>query len=326
MDSFNSKRRQIFLGAVAFQNTIAHYAQVEEEFAELLRMPENQRGSHAALLRIKASNLWSTLQIRYTGGEDPAQLAPLLGEVVERYQQYVDKNNEALDEDYVPPFRMLDMMDTYITYLHLICACILLHREDLLPTIFAWNEGTDYEGVDAVLEELFKFYIPDRPELDEWLWEQPYRLLLDAIDEPAPVEQAKLMKKYVKKWYPAMKGKASFWGRHEGIEPYASPYVGYWAMCAAAFTYLYDIDDRSYRDELVYPKDLVDYARSIPRRPVSMENGETVLRVLGGQTCPRDGNWFSPAQADSLKRFQAGEIMPTFDFSEYGTTIWQWAP
>jgi hypothetical protein len=268
MASFNKKHRQPLLGEDGLDKTLAHYAQVEADFPELLLMPESRPGSRAALLRIRASNLWAILQIRYTAGEDPSRLALLLGDVVERYQAYVDENNEASDGDYVPPFRMLDMMDTYLTYLHLVSACILLHREDLLPTILAWNEGTDYEGVGAVLEELFKFYIPDRPELDEWLWEQPYRLLLDAIDEPAPGEQAKLMKKYVKKWYPAIKGKASFWGRHEGIEPYASPYVGYWAMCSAAFTYLYDIDDSSYRDELVYPKDLVDYARSIPRRTV----------------------------------------------------------
>ena len=35
----------------------------------------------------------------------------------------------------------------------------------------------------------------------------------------------------------------------------------YWAPID---TYLYDIDDSAYRDELVYPKDLVDYARKSP--------------------------------------------------------------
>jgi len=90
-------------------------------------------------------------------------------------------------------------------------------------------------------------------------------LLLEAIDEPDRKAQRQHMKKYVKKWYPAMKGRAHFWGMHEEITPEFSPYVGYWAMCAAAFTYLYDIDDSSYRDEPMYPKDLVDYARSKPR-------------------------------------------------------------
>jgi len=41
-----------------------------------------------------------------------------------------------------------------------------------------------------------------------------------------------------------------------------SPYFGYWALCAGAFAYLLDIDDSSYRNEMVYPMDLVDYARS----------------------------------------------------------------
>jgi hypothetical protein len=193
----------------------------------------------------------------------------------------------------------------------------------LLPAILEWNAGTTLDGADAVLEELFKFYFPDRPDLDQWLWDQPYRLLLDAIDDPVPEERAKLMKKFVKRWYPALRGKAGFWGKHEEIEPDFSPYTGYWNMCAAAFTYLYDIDDTSYRDEITYPKDLVDYARSKPRRPVSQENCGQILRVLGGQICPREGYWFSPANDNSLKLFKADETMPEFD-SEYGATIWQW--
>ena len=36
-------------------------------------------------------------------------------------------------------------------------------------------------------------------------------------------------------------------------------------MCAAAFTYLLELDDSAYRDEMVYPADLVDHARSLPR-------------------------------------------------------------
>jgi hypothetical protein len=325
MTNFNEIRRQNFIDEESFRNTIQHFANEEAEYPRRLQSPETHPGTHARLLEFRADDLWRTIQLRYTAGDEPAVLAPLLGEVVARFQAYVDKNNEASDEDYVPPFRMLDSIDTYITYLHLVSVCILLHREDLLPTILSWNEGTDYEGVDAVLEELFKFYIPDRPVLDEWLWDQPYRLLLEAIDAPAPGDRAKLMKKYVKKWYPSMKGQASFWGKHTEITPEFSPYVGYWAMCAAAFTYLYDIDDTSYREEEVYPKDLVDYARSIRRRSLTLKGREVVLRVLGGQPCPQDGQWFSPAKADSLRHFRKGDIMPSFDAAEYGATIWQWS-
>ncbi|KQW89061.1 hypothetical protein ASC94_21585 [Massilia sp. Root418] len=76
-----------------------------------------------------------------------------------------------------------------------------------------------------------------------------------------------------------MKGLAHFWGKHERMKPEYSSYVGYWAFCAAAFTYLYDLDDSTYRDELVYPKDLVDYARSVPRQLVTLNDGAEVVRT-----------------------------------------------
>jgi hypothetical protein len=120
--------------------------------------------------------------------------------------------------------------------------------------------------VDAVVEELLGFYLPDRPAVDEWLWNKPYGLLLDVIDSDTPVAKTQAMKKYVPKWYSSTKGLAHFWDEHERMKPEYSSYVGYWAFCAAAFTYLYDLDDSAYRDELVYPEDLVDYARSMPRR------------------------------------------------------------
>ena len=71
----------------------------------------------------------------------------------------------------------------------------------------------------------------------------------------------------------SMKGLAHFWGKHERIKHAYSSYVGYWAFSAAAFTYLYDIDDSGYRDELVYPKDLVDYARKSPPPAAKVAGG-----------------------------------------------------
>lgn len=45
--------------------------------------------------------------------------------------------------------------------------------------------------------------------------------------------------------------------------------------------------------------------------------------VHGGQPCPREGWWFTPARANSRRHFKAGEVMPDFK-SDYGATIWQW--
>lgn len=47
------------------------------------------------------------------------------------------------------------------------------------------------------------------------------------------------------------------------------------------------------------------------------------LRVMQGNTCPRTGFWFTPANQNSRRRFAAGEVMPDLN-SPYGATIWQW--
>jgi hypothetical protein len=49
-----------------------------------------------------------------------------------------------------------------------------------------------------------------------------------------------------------------------------------------------------------------------------------VDRCEGGQPCPREGWWFTPAKPASRRKFAVGELMPKFK-SDYGTTIWQWA-
>ena len=46
-------------------------------------------------------------------------------------------------------------------------------------------------------------------------------------------------------------------------------------------------------------------------------------RVIGGQPCPQDGFYFTPARAGSRRLFKHGEIMPDLG-ADYGATIWQW--
>ena len=101
-------------------------------------------------------------------------------------------------------------------------------------------------------------------------------------------------------------------------------YVGYWAIEAAAATFLLGLDDSSYRDHLLYPKDLIDFARSF--QAVEGEDDGTdrlSLRCEAGQPCPKTGYWITPAKAASRRYFQHGETMPEVQ-SDYGSTIWQW--
>jgi len=316
---FRIKRRQIYLDEESYRNTVA---QLEAESSVPVAPGLNQEDICRNLNAISFDK-WFIFKLKYTAGESLSVLADQLDNVVVAYEQYVDALDALNDEQYHPPFIMNDLIDTYVDYLNLVCVAILLRREDLIERIWALNEGTDFDGVDAVLEELFKFFLPERPELDSWLWDKPYRKLLDAIDSDNAAEMQAEMKVYVKSWYPGMKGQAIFWGKHEKIKPEFTPYEGYWAMCAAAFTYLYDIDDSAYRNETVYPKDLVDYARSIPRYD-AQETMSKPLRVAGGEPCPKSGQWFTPAKTDSQAHFAAGTVMPDFPDAQYGLTIWQW--
>ena len=322
--SFQVRRRQPYIDEQSFASTIATY-QHNEELA-VKNLPERQdapRGG-TVLLGYIAAGRWREFQLRYTAGEDLADLAAFLTAVVEAYEREAEATDELPEDDYSAVFTLGDPIDEYVDFLGLLSVSALLHREDLIPRIFALMEGTDYDETDLLIEELLNFYLPDRPAVDQWYWDKPYGMLVEVIDSETPAARAKAMKKYVTKWYPSMKGLAHFWGKHERITPEYSDYVGYWAFCAAAFTYLYDIDDSGYRNETVYPKDLVNCARSKPRQPVRFKDGNEILRVAGGQPCPRAGHWFSPAKEDSARHFNEGELMPSFDAAQYGQTIWHW--
>jgi len=319
--NFNDQRRQPFLDETSFNGTMKafedDYAVIEQDLSD---ESETESG-RAELFAIRAQRRWSTFQLRYTVGNNLDELALYLTQVVEAYEAAALALDEVPEDVYYPLFQLDEMIDNYVDYLNLISAAVLLHREELIPRICALNEGTDYDKSDAVIEKILALHLPDRPVLDELYW-KAYAPLLGAINVPAPSERQKQMEKYVKGWYKSMKGIAHFWGKHELIKPEYSPYDGYWSMCSAAFSYLYDIDDSNYRDEMVYPKDMVDYARSKSREPVKLVDGSTIFRVFGGQPCPMDGKWFSPAKPDSARLFKKGDMMPVFD-SAYGLTIWQ---
>jgi hypothetical protein len=82
-------------------------------------------------------------------------------------------------------------------------------------------------------------------------------------------------------------------------------------------------EDTRYKDgtipdeEALYP--LPEQSNSAPAPTPDLSR----LRCEGGQACPRDGFWFTPARTGSRRHFAQGELMPDLK-SDYGTTIWQW--
>jgi hypothetical protein len=61
---------------------------------------------------------------------------------------------------------------------------------------------------------------------------------------------------------------------------------------------------------------------TIVPQPVKNERGRQ--SVEGGKPCPEAGWWHTPAKADSRRYFQAGEIMPVIEGSQWGATNWHW--
>lgn len=266
MGDFKNRRRQSLLDESVYRATAAFFKKDAEG-----RLEGNKNSPNAEALsanfELIAKDLWRVWQLRYTAGDDLSSLAQDLEEIVVNYEHYARVYENTPDAEYYDAFILDDVITPYVDYVNLLSAAILLHREDLIPRIYGLIEGGSYDGYDLVIEELLRFYVPGRPAIDEWLWEKPYRIALEALDEDTAAERERGMRAYVKAWYPSMKGRAAFWGKHTAIsENNITGYSGYWTLEAAALSYLFEIDDSSYRDEVVYPKDLADYARSQPRR------------------------------------------------------------
>lgn len=224
--TFEEKRRQTYLDEESYKNTIAQISAEGLLYVEVLKNDLTLQGRKTTT-ELLAGDKWKVFQLKYTAGESLAELANSLDDIVAATEQYAEACLDMPPAGYSPPFVMNDMIDTYVDYLNLLCAAILLRREDLIPRIHALIEDTEFDEVDAVLEELLKFFLPNRPELDQWLWDQPYRGLLDAIDSDTPAGMAESMELYVGSWYKEMKATAYFWGKHQQMVPEYTAYVGY---------------------------------------------------------------------------------------------------
>lgn len=76
---------------------------------------------------------------------------------------------------------------------------------------------------------------------------------------------------------------------------------------------LWDIDDSTYRDNLVYPKDLVDYARQHQTAVGITEAAKPHIARRTGERCPYAGRWGvleSPGAFVQERLFKEDDIFP----------------
>jgi hypothetical protein len=202
----------------------------------------------------------------------------------------------------------------------MVCFSILLVWGNLMPRLLKVIDYNNHEA-DGMLERIFAFFVNDRAAPpDECLRHLPYFKTLK-IFKAAPEQRAELMAEYLEDWYHASRRESY----HDSHQDGRSGFRGYWSWEAAAITFLLEIDDVSYRDAMFYPKDLVEFARTVPSHynpPGSTAPESDELRARAGEPCPKTGLWESMDIPTQTRAYQQNDIMDNLG-SAYGLTVWR---
>ena len=283
--------------------------------------------------------LW---MLEYTAGESLDELASNLTKIVDEFVRWNELNvayrlflqkefKDHGDTDLTVCAVDFDNQTEYENALQLLGVAIMVRDGRSIKRIIAAMASNRRQ--DALYEQLIFDYVNDPLEdIEDVLHEKPYATLLDAYFQEDKETAALSVQSYLKQWYRYQDG-ARWYDGHKKIQEDESFYYGYWAFEAGATCYLLDIDDSTI-DHMVYPKDLVAYGRKLREEnrvtsdfdiPLGLDGYPlSRLRCEAGQPCPQAGWWLTPAKVNSRRHFTSGEIMPAFEGSSYGSTIWQW--
>lgn len=313
-------RRQPFITESYYKNLVSLY-DASEEFWRDKDLEEDAPGQAISLKAYEnKQDALSALIIRYTAGEPIESLIQPLEKVVLSFERYQTALADYEQVANISPLAIDDWPGEYEECVQVISLCILLQRIDLLKRFVALLDNAGYGGEDTLYEDLLRKVLPNRTDLDEW-YHDLYTPLIKAIYASNKEEASALLKQYCAQWYAAFADKQTNWhDTHLDIDGDEGSYYGYWAFEAAAIAFLYGIDDSAI-EHMVYPKDLVAYARNFSPAP----NTSQIGRVEAGQPCPRAGYWFTPAQNNSRRLFKQAELMPAIDTSNWGDTLWYWS-
>ena len=274
------------------------------------------------------------LRLHYTAGEPIESLKPLYADAMRWFAEWhradetytlhrIAATGKDLRLDLSP--LMFEELFHYQLCLDTISLGVLLGEGALLRQAIAWLGAMRH--TDMLFEAIIEPVIEDSSEVEKFFHEHPYDPLLDAIfTAKTPQEASAFVKKYLDAWYQAFEG-VPWHNGHLVVTPEYSNYEGYWAFEAAAVCVIHGIDDSSFRDHLVYPKDLADWAREhkVLDKLKPQPGAQAIrLRCEAKQPCPQSGHWSTPAKANSRQTFKAGELMPEIVDSPWGRTIWYW--
>lgn len=255
-ETFDKKRRQLWLDERYFHWAVATFKEDIVNWILPANGTEIEREANAAMM--VARDRWWLFLLRYTGGEAIEPMREELERVVAAYEAYAPLRRLAHEDPDFPPF-LFGELDEYEATFQIIGLCYLLHRRDLLPRIAAMQDPY-YRAQDTLYEDLLAYELEGRHDVDQWFHDQPYRDLINSFYRDTDEESIEELIRYLDGWYPGMRRTVWHGGHLKQADGFRT-YHGYWAIGAAVATYLLELDDSSYRDHPMYPKDLVDFAR-----------------------------------------------------------------
>jgi hypothetical protein len=287
MGDFEAVRRQRFLSNGYYRWLLPQFTEQVEYWAQHDSPSGSSEPEHKALAaRYRASYAHRRFLLEFTGGKSLVALRNELPLLVDTLESYTTLNRAAMRDDSVPPL-MFGEIDEYEKAMQLISLCHLLHRTELLPRLANMLDGF-YCAKDTLYEDLLSYGVDGRYDVDKWFHDRPYRLLINSFYRDSEEESIRDVTAYLDAWYPAMKEAPWHDGHLKANEQEGGAYVGYWAIEAAAAAYLLELDDASFRNHLLYPKDLTDFARTfeVLQQPQSVEAGGGPMTVRTGQILP----------------------------------------
>lgn len=313
MTDFNKIRRQKFLGEKEFLQAKRGFEYgIQLRFESLSSDKAKASGADSRYRWSIATESLELLLLDYTAGRPIVDLKAQLPEIIERFDVYIQ--HEVSPRSKNPRENVADtleitQLDAYVYVFWLLALCRLLGYPGFIPTVIGWVDKTHKynRGRDGLFENVVLALTGTRVEAPRVLLHpEPYRPLARAT-VAAPEERPALAKEFVEGWYKGMKPTYWYSAHTDGL------YFGYWCLEAALVTVLWDIDDSSYRDNLVYPKDLVDYAREQQAAARAANTPKPHISRRTGERCPHAGRWGvleSPGAFVQERFFKEGDVFP----------------
>ncbi|GEM_PF-290904 len=339
---FSQVRRQHFFYWEAYESILQKLDNGDRNItAEINSFTELERLDHGyvSALGSKLEGCVDRISLEYSAGasmEEIKDLYPIAIDAFEEwcgsfvkwaYHRFPERQLQFEESGSLPCPVEADVPDSYRELLRVISLGVLLGEHDQLRRIAKLI--VNIRGIDTIIEELLLPFVPDPMEINKFCHLDLYDDLIGAAWEPRE-ESTKCMANFLGRWYEFFEG--AFW--HDAHlrfgqlrdDPDWANYYGYWAWEAGAIAYLYELDDSAYRDHILYPKDLVDWARRqgpVPKHytPPAHEL-PIVLSAKPGQPCPRAGVWFAPHLRMKEVTMKLGEPMPSEQVGPTGGVTW----